>query len=247
MKKVSRRILLHSRGSGESYPHAIILGTTLGDGHQDRLVVGGTCHGADAVVASGQTARDGRGEGALAVAGVVDTLEEGELGRVRGRAGVLRVAHVLDGDVGVPDDGAARAELLGGRVVGAVGVGEGTQVHVGDLDGDVEVLIGRGLLAGDGAGDDSRDHLGLRGHVTHGDTVTRALLLLDAVGQCLAGTEVDEVAIVRLRFGLAVGSTFGSVLCRAGLDGVLAEGCSTVATIVCRSRVSFAAAERGAQ
>lgn len=74
--------------------------------------------------------------------------------------------------MGVSDDGAAGAELLRRGVVGAVGVGEGTQVHVGDLDGDVEVFIGCGLLSSNGTGDDSRDHLGRGGHLTHDDTVT---------------------------------------------------------------------------
>lgn len=182
-------------------------------------MVGRPGHGADAVVASRQATGDRRGEGALAVAGVVDTLEEGELGRVEGRGGGQRVAQVLDGDVGVSDDVAA-AELLGRGVVRAVRVGEGAQLHVGDLDGDVEVLVGRGLLAGDGAGDDGRDHVGRGGHVTHHDTIAGALLLLQTVGQRLAGTEVDEVGIISLRLGLAGLSTLGSVLCRAGLDGV---------------------------
>lgn len=122
----------------------------------------------------------------------------------------------------VSNDIATRAELLGCGVVRAVGVGEGTQLHVGDLDRDIEVLVGGRLLTSDGAGDDSRDHVGRGGHFAHHDTVTRALLLLQTVGQSLARAEVDEVGSVRLRFGLAGLGTRGSILRRTGLDGVRA-------------------------
>lgn len=183
-------------------------------------MVGRTSHGAHTVVTSGQTTSDRRRESTLAVTSVIDALEESELGRVWRRGGVGRVAHVLDGDVGMSDDIATRAELLGRGIVRAVGVGEGTQLHVGDLDSHVEVLVGCGLLASDGAGDDSRDHVSRGGHLTHHDTVTRALLLLQAVGQSLARAKVDEVGTVGLRFGLAGFRTLGSVLRRAGLDGV---------------------------
>lgn len=185
----------------------------LGDGHQNRLVVRGAGHGADTVVARGKTTGDGGLQGSLSVTSVVDALEEGELGGVQGRGGVEGVAHVLDGDVGVADDIAAVAELLGCRVVCAVRVGEGAELHVGDLDLDVEVLVGRRLLARDGARDDGRHHVRLGGHLAHGDTVAGSLLLLQAVGQRLARAEVDEVGVVRLRVGLAGAGALCSSVC----------------------------------
>ncbi len=69
-------------GASDGEVAAIVLGTALGHGHQHGLVVGGTGHAADAVVAAGQAAGDGGGQQAVAVAGVVDALEEDELGGV---------------------------------------------------------------------------------------------------------------------------------------------------------------------
>lgn len=192
----------------------------LSDWHKDRLMVGRTCHGADTVVSSRQATSDRRRQLALAVASIVDTLEESKLGRIRRRGGILRATHVLNGNVRVADDVATGAELLGRGVVRAVRVGEGAQLHIGDLNGDVEVLVRRGRVVGERVDDDGRDHVRRGGHLAHRDTVAGTLLLLQTVGQCLTHTKVDKVGVVGLRFGLASLGALGTVLLRAGLEGL---------------------------
>ena len=145
---------------------AVVLGSTLGNGHQDRLMVGGGRHGAHAVVASGQPAGDGGRDETLAVSGVVDTLEESELGRIQRCGRAQRVSEVLDGDVGVTDN-LAILEILRSRVVGARGVGEVAQDHVGHVHGDVERGGRVQVLVVGGADDHSRDHGRLRRDLTH--------------------------------------------------------------------------------
>lgn len=204
----------------------------MSDRHQKRLVVGGTSHGADTVVSSRQTTRDSGRELALSVSSIVDTLEESELGGIRWRRRRQGVAEILNDDVSVADDGARAAELLGRGIVRAVGVGEGTQLHVLDLNGNVEVRVGCRLLAGDRAGDDSRRHLAACRHLTHHDTIAGAALHLKTVGQRLARTEVDEVGCVCDRLGLACRSTFRTVLCRTCLHGLRIQGEATTATAI---------------
>lgn len=162
-------------------------------------MVGGTDHGADTVVAGRETASHGGLELAIAVSGVVDTLEEDELRGVRGVVGVQRVAEVLDSNVGVANDLAGAVEVLGRRVVGSVGVGEGTRGEVAHLDSDVEVLVGLDVLVVLGVLEDGGHHVVLRGNLAHGDTVARTLLDLLAVCQGGALAEVDEVVVVANR------------------------------------------------
>lgn len=175
----------------------------MSDGHEKRLMVGGACHGADAVVTSRQTASDRGSELPLSISGIVDTLEESELGGIWGLGGSERVAEVLNDDVSVANNEALAVELLRRRVVSAVGVGEGSQLHVRHLHRNIKVCVGCRLLAGDGAGDDGRHHLAARGHLTHHNTITGSTLLLETVGQRLAGAKVDEIVVVCDRLGLA--------------------------------------------
>jgi len=121
-------------------------------------MVGRRRHGADAVATAGQAAGDFGLDTTLTIASIVNTLEEGKLGRIKGLSRVERVAGVLDSDVGVADDLASSIEILGRGVVGARRVGEGTQLHVLDLEHNVE---GRELLEVVkilGVQDDGRDH-----------------------------------------------------------------------------------------
>ena len=147
---------------------AVLLRSSLSDRHQDRLVVGGTRHGADAVVASGKTAVNDCLKVTLAVSGIVDTLEEGKLLGIKRLLGVEAVARVLDGDVGVADDLALAIELLRGTVVCAGGVGEGTKLHVLELDLDVESGLGLDDIAVLGVYDDGGDHVVNTGDISHG-------------------------------------------------------------------------------
>lgn len=57
---------------------AVILGSSLGDGHEDGLMVGGRGHGADTVEASGKTASDNSLQASVAISSIVDSLEEGK-------------------------------------------------------------------------------------------------------------------------------------------------------------------------
>lgn len=206
----------------------------LSNRHQNRLVVGRASNGADTVVSGGQAASNGGFELSVAVSGIVDALEEGECGSVRRIGGSQGVANILADDVGVANDEATAAQLLRCRIVGVVRVGESTQLHVLDLHSNVEVRVGFRLLAREGAGDDGRRHLGLCWYVAHRDAVTGTPLLLDTVGQCLAGAKVDEVCSVSLRFGLAIIGSLRAVLCRAGLDGLGVErGASCSSSLVC--------------
>ena len=159
-------------------------------------MVGGTDHGADTVVAGRETAGDGGLELAVAVTGIVDTLEEDELRGVGGVVRVQGVAEILDGNVGVTDDLAGAVEILGRGVVGGVRVGEGAGREVAHLDGDVELLVGLDVLVVLGVLEDGRHHVVLRGDLAHGDTVARTLLDLLAVRQGTALAEVDEVVVV---------------------------------------------------
>lgn len=209
----------------------------MSDRHQKRLVVGSTRHGADTVVTSRQTASDSGSQLSLSVASIIDTLEEGELGGIRGRGRSQGVANILDGDVSVANDRAATAELLGRCVVRAVRVREGAQLHVLDLYGNVKVLVGCGLLAGDRASDDGSRHLAARRHLTHHNTVAGPALYLKTVGQRLARTEVDEVGIVCDRLGLARRSALRAILLRACLYGLGVQ--SETATAICCSSVAY--------
>lgn len=201
----------------------------LSDRHENRLVVGSTGHGADTVVTSGKTTSNRGAQASIAVARVVDTLEEGELRGIQRLVRGEGVAQVLDGDVSVANHVASVSKLLRSRVVGVVGVSEGAQVHVCDLDVDIEVLVRLRLLAGHRACDDGRSHVVLRGNLTHGDTVAGSLLVLQTIGQGLAGAEVDEVVIISDGSGLAGFRTcFLSIRCRAVLDGI---GVQTVSTV----------------
>lgn len=71
---------------------AVILGTTLGDGHDHGLMVGSGCHGAETIITGREAAGDVGGEKTLSIPGVVDTLEEGKLGRIERRGRVKRIA-----------------------------------------------------------------------------------------------------------------------------------------------------------
>lgn len=205
-------------------------------------MVGRTSHRADTVVTGGQTTSDGGSKLSLTISGIVDTLEESKLGGVWGCGWREGVTQILNDDVSVTDNLSLAVELLRRGVVGAVRVGEGSELHVCHLHGNVKVRVRCGLLSGHGADDDSCHHLAACWHFTHDNTVTRSTLLLETVGQSLAGTEVDEVGVVGNGLGLARCGTLGAILLRTCLYslGVQSETASVgigivVATIRCGS------------
>ena len=79
----------------------VVLGATLDDGHEDRLMVPGRGHGATAEVTSLEATGDGGGEDATVAGLGVETLEEDE-GSGIGRPGAI--ANVLTGDAGMTID-----------------------------------------------------------------------------------------------------------------------------------------------
>ena len=154
-------------GTANAKVAAVLLRATLGNRHQNRLVVGGTAHGADTVATGGETASHRGGKPALAVSGIIDALEEGELGGIKWLGRVQRITGVLDRDVGVTDDLARPIEVLWRRIVGAGGIGERTELHVGNIDLDVEGLERREVVTVLGVENDSRDHPVDCGNLAH--------------------------------------------------------------------------------
>jgi len=201
-------------GSSNGELVAVVLSTALGDGHQDRLVVGCGEHGADTVVASGETAGDGSGEKAIAISwtvsvyvgrfrpmaeeltSIVDSLEEDEAGGIKGLIRGQGAAKVLDSDVSVTNDTALAIKILGCRVVGALSVSEGARGEVVNLDLDVKVRVGLNVTIVGRVAEDGGDHAVLGGNAAHRNTVAAAPRLLFTVGDILTLAEVDEVCVV---------------------------------------------------
>lgn len=74
---------------------AVVLRSTLSNGHDDWGVVGRRSHSAGTEVSGWQTTCNIGTQESLTVASVVDTLEEYELSRIRSLAGVEGVAQIL--------------------------------------------------------------------------------------------------------------------------------------------------------
>lgn len=117
--------------------------------------------------------------------------------------------------MGVANDLALAVELLGSAVVGACGVGEGTELHVLNQDLNLESGVGLDDLEVLGVQNNGGHHVVDAGDVTHGytevrnqvvceplahdsltNTVARSASVLETVGQGLAVTLVDEVGLV---------------------------------------------------
>lgn len=134
--------------------------------HQHGLVVTGRGHGTHAVDAGRQTVGDNGRKTAVSVSCIVDALEEGERGRVRGSLSGDVVPERLDRHVGVTDDLAAGKGLRSG-VVGLLGVCEGARDEVLHLECHVEGLVGWQILSRGWVGDDRGDHVVGTGNVAH--------------------------------------------------------------------------------
>ena len=96
----------------------------------------------------------------------------------------------------VPDDVAVLVQVLRRRVVVGAGVHEEPRAQVAGLDGHGEGGVGGEAVAGLGRGDDGGDHVGRGGDAAQRDAVAGAVFVLEAVGEGLAGAEVDKVCCV---------------------------------------------------
>jgi hypothetical protein len=150
--------------AANSESHTVILGTTLSDWHDNRLMVGGRGDGADAVDASRETSIKRGSEKTIAITGIVDTLEESKglsVGRV-----VTIVANVLDGNMGMANDVASLERLRGG-VVGVVRVRERSSLQVVDLHREVDLLVLVLVVVVLGISEDRRDHVADTRNISH--------------------------------------------------------------------------------
>jgi len=152
-------------------------------------------HGADTIDTDGQTIRNNSLEKTLAVARVVDALEEGEFYWI-GRRSCCHAAHVLDCNVAMANDVAVTIQVLGRSVVVGCGIHEKTGAEVLRLHLDVERRVRWDLDADFGIGDDGCDHVVPGGDLAHGNAVAGPGHDLHAIGDFLALAEVDEVCLV---------------------------------------------------
>jgi hypothetical protein len=161
-------VVVVATGAANGEPNAVVLSTTLSDGHKHRLMVTSRGHGADTIVSSGQTFREGGSEFSVTIAIVVDTLEEGKgLGVKR----LLRVgvsSEILHGEMRVADDLTALSESLRRSIVGVIGIREGAGLEIGNADSEVDWRVFVNVLAVGGTDYDCRDHLAGGRDVTHG-------------------------------------------------------------------------------
>lgn len=148
------------------------------------MVAGGD-HGAHAVDASWKTASDDGLKETVAIAGVVDTFEEGEGCWIRRRSGA-EGTDVLDCYVAVADDVTIGVEVLRCGVVVCGGVDEEAGVEVDGLHGDVEGCVGGDVVAWLGVCDHGGDHVLLGWDVAHWNAIAGATGDLLAVGDGLA-------------------------------------------------------------
>jgi len=230
-------VVAATAATANSEPHTVILRTTLSDRHDNRLMVGGRGDRASTVVTGRETSLERGSEKTIAVTSVVDTLEESKVLSIRRVVGV--VTHVLDGDMGVAND-VASLKRLRGSVVGVVRVGERTGLQVGDLYGEVNLLVFLdALFVVLGAGEDRRDHVTNGRNISHDDTVAGSLLDLETVGEGLALAEVDEVGLVSEGRGLSIFlALVESIGLTGGLNNIRVEGQVTTTTAVVASVVT---------
>jgi hypothetical protein len=157
---------------GDSESYTVILGTTLGDCHENRLMVAGRGHRAGTVNTGRKTISEVSTEKTLAVAGVVDTLEESKGLRIRGGLSVDVTLQILDSDMGVANN-LSTLETLRSSVVGVVRVGKLASNQVVDLDRERHLLVGRNSIAVLRIGEDGRDHVLRRRNVAHDCAMVR--------------------------------------------------------------------------
>jgi len=166
--------------SSHNKPNTIILRPPLRNRHKYRLMITRTRHGTRAIIPRGESLVQLRAQHALAIAVIVDALEEDKRLRVERLLGRGVAANVLHREVRVALHDAVD-EVLRGGVVGFLRIGEGAGDEIVDAHGE-----GYGGVLGDsfavaGGDDDGGDHLIGGGDVAHGDAVAGAALDLEAV------------------------------------------------------------------
>jgi hypothetical protein len=148
----------------DSESHTVILGTTLSDWHDNRLMVASRGDRADTVVTSRKTSIKSSSEKTVAIAGVVDTLEESKSLSVRRVVGI--VAHILNGNMCMTNNFTSLKGLRG-SVVGVVGVRERSRLQVVDLHREVNLLVLLLDVVVLGISEDRRDHLADSRDISH--------------------------------------------------------------------------------
>jgi hypothetical protein len=134
--------------------------------HEDSLMIASRGHGANTINTSRKAADNSGTKSAIAVSSIVESLEEDESGWVRRLLGSDVITQRLDGDVAVTNDIAA-LKLLRCRVVRVIRVGERSSDEVEDSDVNVEIGVGRKVLAGGRAQDDCGNHVLGRWDISH--------------------------------------------------------------------------------
>jgi len=171
--------------------NSIVNGSTLGNWHDDRLMIRSGGDGRHSVSTGGETLGDISGELATG-SDTVETLEESKYAWVGGFCRVEGCDR-FNNNVVVSDNLASVVQLLRRGVVSIGGIGEGAGLHSFDVHGDSEwgvrldiTTVGRELEL------DGR-HVVDTGNITHRGGVARAGLNLLAICNGLADTEADEV------------------------------------------------------
>jgi hypothetical protein len=113
----------------------------LSDGDNRRLVSRRRDNGAHAVSTGGEPTSDGDYDVALSIRGIIDTLEEGEVLRVRDGGGGER-GDGFDDDVSVSDDLALGVEGLRVGEVRLGSIGERAELDALRLERDAEGRVG---------------------------------------------------------------------------------------------------------
>lgn len=175
----------------DSEVNSIIDGSTLGNWHDDRLVVRSGGDGGHPVYTCRETLGD-IGTELTTGSGSIETLEERKDTWVSGIRR-LKGSDLFNDDVIVSDDLASIVQLLRGSIVGVGSVGEGTGLHSPDVHDDGEWGVRLDIAAVGRELELHGRHVVDAGNITHRGGVARASLNLLAVCDGLADTESDEV------------------------------------------------------
>jgi len=170
----------------------VLGGSTLGNWHDNALVVRSSGDGRDPVYTSREAVSDDRREVAILVSGCVETLEESEDTRVCGLRRVKSV-NLFNDDVIVSNDLSSIVQLLGCSKVGGVSVGEVASLHSLRIQNNGEIGVGLNVTTVSGELEFAGRHGVDVGDITHRCRVARATLNLQAVCDGLPGTEINEV------------------------------------------------------